>query len=505
MRFGDFSDGLWLPEGVDFAVPPNALVQADNVEYTTSGGVRGRRGRSLFATLPDPVRSNWRHYPRSGTPITLVATDGGGAVVFWTAPGTSSTFTLLSGTFQPTAPWHFTNWPAKNKTFLTNGLDPMQSFDGTALTTVTSAGGAGNLTTVPNGPYVVLHKSRLWSTLPAEINYSVYASDVNDPTVWPAVNQISLNDPKGGAITGLASYFDFLIGLKSTSLWRFVGDIGTLTGAQLARYCDKGCIAPNSIAVTPWGVIFVGKDGVFLTDGVSPVPLELSSPIRSLFVGRDTERQYPNAVGTFYPRRDQYVLKLDPNAPEVYVLTRLNILYENPYIGAHSEAVWVWARNTSLPVATGTSMVPWFADTDDGRLLVGDENGNLWTADADNTATDNGTPVVATIQTASRALDARHGLTGRAYRVKALYRGTQPLTGNLIYDQHTTPDTPFSTGVTTLAAGEQESRTTLLDFAHMGRFLAVQVSNPSDSFQFELSTLDVDVRMRSPRVWRDTN
>lgn len=503
---------MWIVDnaagGPQFGIPENALLDAQNVEYLTSGGVRGRRGRTLLGTLANPARSLWRHYPRTGTPSTLAAGDSGATVDFENASGTSGTFAAVAGGsgFTTGYPWYFTNWPSQNKSFLANGQDALKSYDGTTIATVASAGGAGNLNPVPNGPYLTIHKGRLWATKQSEINYSVYASAVNDPTTFPAVNQLSLNDQRGGVITGLQSFFDFLIGFKSTSLWRFIGDISTLTGAQLAKYSDRGCTAPNTVAVTPYGIIFLAKDGLFITDGVNPNPDELSAPVRPLFVSRETEHEYPNAVGQWYPRKQMYVLKLDPTAAGAYIVQRLTVLSDNPFIGERSRAVWLWATHSDWPTASGTTISPWPSDQDDNRIISGDSSGNVWTMDADDTLTDNGTAIVSTVQTASRPLDAK-GLTGRVYQVKPLYRGTQALSGALRYDQHTSDDSTFTIGddITFAGAAEVWPRSTIMDFGHLGRFVSLVISNPSDSYNFELHLVDVDVKLRSPRLWRATN
>lgn len=512
MRVASFADGLWIvdnvPGGPEFGVPENAVLVAQNIHYLPSGGVRGRRGCTLLGTASAAVRSLWRHYPRTGTPSTLVAVDNGANVSFENASGTSGTFAAVPGGsgFTTGFPWYFTNWPSQNKSFLANGQDAMQSYDGTTIAPVVSAGGAGNLDPVPNGPYLTVHKARLWATQQSEINFSVYASAVNDPTTFPGANQLSLNDQRGGVITGLESFFDFLIGFKSTSLWRFIGDISTLTGAQLAKYSDVGCTAPNTVAVTPYGIIFLAKDGLRITDGVNPNPDELSAPVRPLFVNRSSENQYPNAVGQWYPRENMYVLKLDPDAPSAYIVQRLTVLSDNPFIGERSRAVWLWATDTNWPAASGTTIVPWPSDQDDNRIITGDASGNVWTKDADNTATDNGDPIISIVQTASRPLDAK-GLTGRVYQVKPLYRGTQALAGAIRYDQHSSDDSTFMVGDTITFGGPLEvwPQASVWDFGHLGRFVSLVLTNPSDSYQFELHMIDVDVKLRSPRVWRSTN
>lgn len=502
MRFAEFSDGLYLPEQRDFAVPSNAILTADNVEYLLSGGIIGRRGSLKLnsSALAGSVLSLWRHYPRSGTPSTLAAVDTGATVAFSHASGTSGTFSAVTGGsgFTTAKPWYFTNWAAKDMTFMVNGTDGMQQYDGTTISPVTTA-----CDLLPDGPYIVLHKSRLWVTKSNELTFSVYASEVNDETCFFGDSQLSVNDPKGGLITGLASFFDFLIILKSTSLWRFIGDITTLSGAQLARYADVGCEAPATVQVTPFGILFLGKAGLYLTDGISPSPTEISAPIRSLFASRSGTTQYPNAVGAWYTTKgkQQYWLKLDPDADDGYIVTRLDVLSENPFIGERSRAVWLWSHHTNMPCSFGTSMAPWPADSDDGRLTIGDADGFVRTFDTGNT--DDGTAIACTVQTSSRPFDT-NGRTARVYRAKVLHRASIPLTVSLRYDQHASDDVSFSLGETA-SVTERWPRVTITDFTKMGRYVSAIVSNPSDSYEFELHLVELDARFRSARVWRDVN
>ena len=499
MQWTNFSDGLWLPETVDYQVPPNSLLRADNVEYMTGTGLRGRRGRLLLGTVPNKAISLWRHYPRTGTPSTLAANDDGAAVAFYSASGASGTFGAVAGGGGLTTgtPWYFTNWASQNLSILANGVDTLRSYNGTTIATITTT------PIVVDGPYLVLHKSRLWATKSTEINFSVYASAVNSTTSFPAANQLSVNDPLGGKVTGLGSFFDFLIIGKSTSMWRFVGDISTLAGAQLARYSDDGCTAPATFQMTPYGIIYLGKRGLLLTDGLVPAAQELSLPIRSLFISRSSENLYPTAVGQWYPRKQQYVLKLDPTATEAYVLSRVLVLSENPYTDTRSRVVWVWSKHTSLPCGAGTTIAGYPSDADDGRLLVADANGNITTYDADNQTTDDGAPFTSTIQTSSRLVDKAHR-TGRAYRVKPVYRGSTALTGSIRYDQHTSDDVTWSAG-SVIAVDVQTPRTSLYDFGKFGRYVSVLASNTGDAYNYELREINLDMRLRSARVWRDTN
>lgn len=136
------------------------------------------------------------------------------------------------------------------------------------------------------GPYVTVYKSQLVTTKNDALGYLVAASNVNSDLTWDSTNSLSVNDPQGGFITGLVPFGGALLIFRQTSIWRFDGVI-TSTGVdsgKLERISDEGCVAPKSIAVTPFGVIYVGRTGVFLTDGTATPPTELSRPIRGLFV-----------------------------------------------------------------------------------------------------------------------------------------------------------------------------------------------------------------------------
>jgi hypothetical protein len=136
------------------------------------------------------------------------------------------------------------------------------------------------------GPYITAYKSQLVATRNDSLGHLVFASDVNSDVTWDSTNSFSVNDPQGGFITGLVPFGGALLIFRQTSIWRFDGVI-TASGvdsAKLERISDEGCVAPKSIAVTPFGVIYVGRSGVFLTDGTTTPPVELSRPIRGLFV-----------------------------------------------------------------------------------------------------------------------------------------------------------------------------------------------------------------------------
>lgn len=99
-RWAGFSGGLWLPSDpdagavqADFAIPDNALLEATNVEFLDNGAVRGRRGSRNYNSfsLELPIRSMFKHYPRTGPRASgksnCVGANQGASGTDWTDPG----------------------------------------------------------------------------------------------------------------------------------------------------------------------------------------------------------------------------------------------------------------------------------------------------------------------------------------------------------------------------------------------------------------------------------
>lgn len=389
----------------------------------------------------------------------------------------------------------FTLWDTHEKTYFTGLTSGLRYYDGSVSAAVTPSG-SNEIDLTKLGPYITMHKSRLWATHVDELTYSVYASEVGFDDTWLGDSHLQVADPLGGRITGLASFFDFLLIFKTTGIFRFIGDVSTTIGAQQGQVTTLGCIAPRTIAPTKYGVLYLGARGLYLTDGLNPSPDEISLPVQTLFLDRNDSPQYPDAVGRWYPQREQYVLKLDPDASDGYVLTRRVILAANPFTGERERTVWLWAHHTNLNMLDAVAFA---GSDDDGRMMLAGADGDLRIFD--NGDTDEGEAYACTVQTASRALD-QAGRTGYAQRIKALHRSSIPLTGALRYDQHSTDDTTFSIG-RTASADQRYSRASLFDMANHGRFVSVVLSNASDGPAFEVAAIDLDIRFKGKRVWDD--
>jgi hypothetical protein len=407
----------------------------------------------------------------------------GSAGVFAAVPGGTG---LLLPTHKPRA----VIWPAKGKTFLFDGTNPVKQFDGVTISDVPT----GDAGIAPHrGPYAALYRDRLFATEPAELGFSVYATEINEESEWASEYHLSCNDPQGGAIAGLATFADMLIVLKQTCLFRWVGDV--YSGGQLANYSDRGCVAPDTVQTTPWGIVYLARDGLYVTNGESPAGMELSRPLKNLFVPRGTPVQHPDAVGVYYPRKDQYWLKLDWGSPEIWVLHHLTV----PTSEGDKE-VFAWSRMMSLAgAAQMTAGGVWDAETDSGQLYVGDQYGFVRQLDVG--VDDAGSDVYVTARTASRMLNKFRRLA-QVYHLKPFFRGKLPVSAALYYDEHTTIDVAIaSIGTASANPIFQHPRHTVTDMAHQGHFVSVEIYNPSDGRDFELHAIDLDVRVRGARRW----
>lgn len=489
MNFQDFTGGLWSPEGVNFAIPPNALLTADNLEYLKSGGIRGRRGYTEYITsasagLTNPIVFLWRHYPR-----------GTAAASFLTAHDNSTTVSLMrdatgtGGFSNLITSWTTGNriygayWPQRDRTFLVNGSTGsanggLYAYDGTNLTTVT----AGGVTV--NGPFLTVWKGRLWSA--GDTDRLIYGSDINDETNFPAGNALNLSDPQGGNLAGIVGYGDTLIMFKETNLWRFIGDIQF--GGQLTRFSEHGNVAVQSIALTPFGVIYLSRDGVRLTDGMDPEGIELSRSVRDLFVSRSGQTVYTGAVGTWHPRKNAYYINLQPTQSVGYVCYAMRT--------AEGARQFAWARHDSLYMNAGTV---WDSEADSGQLYTGDRNGMIW--EYDTGTTDDGSAITTRLQPVSAPFSPDFKV-GRATYMRGLVRSEGTLSAGLRYDNATANDTSVTLGATG-SVRIQDARAVVSNQSNHGQFLSLYVTG-SGSYDLEIHALSTEDTLRpsSRRVWR---
>jgi len=441
----------------------------------------GGGANSLFV----PFVGVWVYYTAADDTLFIVGSVSGTDIVYETlAGGTFSTIT--GGTFPtPGRRPHSVHWAEKDKVFIFDGVNPAKEYNGTLMQDIPTDAAVG--VAPPTGPYVALHKARLFVTHPGELGHSVYGSTINNERSWPPSYHLNVDDPRGGLITGLASFGDYLLIFKDTCIFRVLGDIEY--GPQLQRFEPiHGCIAPDTIQVTPRGVMYLARTGLRITDGETT--RNLSEAITPLFVERTTETLYANAVGVYFARREQYWLKLDPADAEGYVLQHIS------YPTEEGQAVKSpWSR---IPAIAMNVAEVWSGGTDDGELYIGDTAGWVW--EWDTGSQDDGGDYNVELVTLRRQIDTRTRKDGRVNIVRPMYRGPNTITLGVRYDQATSDDVSVTTGAVVGTPEFREPGDFVTDMANFGRYFAFHVVAAGGP-EFELHQIGADLRLRSRRRW----
>lgn len=503
ITYNNFVGGLWLPVATSVETPQNSLYQALNVEYYSSpaneGGnirIRGRRGRTKYNATPlaGLIYGIIRHYPRTGNPATLVAYLNGSNVNFAHDTADNGTFATPTGNFNAgvSTDWQGVSWPQKNNTYIANGTsDGIRAYNGVISSVITATG------VTVDGPYLSVWQGRLWATKSNELNYSWYASDINDETNFDSANHLALNDVGGGLITGgcPSPNGDFFVMMKQNSGWNFSGDIGLGTGT-LREFTPEGCVASRTLRRTPFGIFYLSKRGLLLSDGVSQEGIEVSAPLRSLFVSATGQNTYSLARGNWFPRKQQYWLKLDPSHTYVYVCSRIAVL--NPNTGKPAGSLFLWAKYDEVPFHTSCV---WTAGTDDGKMLSagsGASDGQIWQLDTGTK--DDGTDFNCTVQSNLRLLMDDHRV-GRANWFMVDYQGSKTLSAGLRYNQVSSNDVSITLGaVQSLSVQRINQRVN--NYTASGQRISWVLTNTGDGPNFELYGVGIEPRFRSGRLWR---
>jgi len=373
----------------------------------------------------------------------------------------------------------FISWLSQNRTFIWDGANRVVVYDGEYFQ-------EGPMS-APHGPYAALWKARLFATDPNELSFSVYASGINDPDNWNAGrSHLSVADTRGGFITGLVGYDDRLVILKDSGLWSYIGDIDT--GGQLREYSQFGCVAPESIARTEYGIFYVGAEGVYLTDGEGVIPIEISRPIRPLFVSRETQSIYRDAICTYYPLKRQLFVNLDPAVAETWVCQ---------IIQGDDGPLFAWSH---IPVHPFNAGGVFSYSPDLGEIMIGSTIGEVKQMDVANL--DAGDPITAALRTQYARL-SNNGVHGRATHLKTVARHQAQLTADIRYDEDSATEIAVGLmGRTPLTAPDnQHTRAWVPSLDAIGHHVSVELSNVGDSFEFELHEINIRTALRQPRRW----
>lgn len=146
---------------------------------------------------------------------------------------------------------------------------------------------------------ITIHHGRIWGSAPS--GNQLYASASDDVFSFSSQDiskkyaaRIPSDSP--GTFTALCSYNNDLIAFKPDN-------ITVISGTNPTNYSSYtidgiGCIAPKSVAVTPEGVIFLGRKGFYIYNGASPkcISEKLHTVYKDAVGGFDGETYFVSAV-----------------------------------------------------------------------------------------------------------------------------------------------------------------------------------------------------------------
>lgn len=128
-------------------------------------------------------------------------------------------------------------------------------------------------------------------------------SDLGAPRAWPAANVVVFNPGDGEQIMGIGTLNSNIVVAKRTRCW-LVYDLDTGANRPLG---SSGCVAPRSMVETPYGLVWLGPEGVMLTTGGDPRPI--SDKIKPLLDSAEARGVSGDAAAAFVD--DRYYLALN--------------------------------------------------------------------------------------------------------------------------------------------------------------------------------------------------
>lgn len=189
---------------------------------------------------------------------------------------------------------------------------------------------AGLNITVPKGKYCLLYQEFLWIAGDPNAQSFLYYSNTLRPDWFDANAYEQVRPDDGDVITFLADYLGILtIGKTNTISKLYTNNSNSANWILSDPFSFIGCPAPYSVAVTPLGIVYLGRDGIYQFTGqtsqlISDVVTDKIRDINQVNIG--------DAAGTFF--RNEYHLSYTSTASgsatnnEVLVLDVIRNAYE---------------------------------------------------------------------------------------------------------------------------------------------------------------------------------
>jgi hypothetical protein len=321
-------------------------------------------------------------------------------------------------------------------TYIDNVADATITADAAPTWATVSAGVNG---TPPKGKYNLIHKERLFATGNNTDPSNIYWSDLFNPDVFDPTDYVSIRRNDGDAITFLKEQLGILTVGKTNTIQKFYTEGDTSTWQASAPLSFVGCPAPYSVANTPVGIFYVGRDGLYnfngqysslISDAVTPkirdileVALDnawgmwFKNEYQLAYTSRSTGATHNDRVLVYDTTRDAY--SVDTRNVNCFATfssgTDFGILYE----GASDTTGRIFAQEAATPILIKNLKSELDAGTFSATVSSGEETSPVLSIGEDETI-DGGS--AGTIDTETGIIDrlATSGTwTSPAYQINA--------------------------------------------------------------------------------------
>lgn len=161
------------------------------------------------------------------------------------------------------------------------GLGGIRKWDGTAAAAIASTPqNQRALVFAFNRFFAAGGKDPSGTSYPHRLWYSALSDDPTLAVSWPTSNYVDVGRPDGEPIEDIAPFDGTLVCGKENSVWVVSGDSpDAFNPVELPG--DAGVAPGNTVIPTPFGVVLVGKEQVWLYDGA--MPRYISEPIETSY------------------------------------------------------------------------------------------------------------------------------------------------------------------------------------------------------------------------------
>lgn len=162
---------------------------------------------------------------------------------------------------------------------------------------------AGVNVTPPHGQYLFIFKDYLWlGNDPSGTTYgksTVYFSGLTNPDYWvTGTNYFLIRPDDGDDIAFVLSYLGTLTIGKNNTISKIYTDTASSTGWTVSQpYSFIGAAAPYSAQITPLGIMYLGRYGLYRFDGQSST---LISDVVTKDINDINPANYTNTAGAYY-------------------------------------------------------------------------------------------------------------------------------------------------------------------------------------------------------------